>query len=168
METVESIEIFLQGKGISQIALVELPAGGRVRDIIDAARPHGLQVVNAEELLVWIEGEDEPLPLDLTLAEAGIHKHSRVQVHTCQRVDVAVRFNGTMKSRHFSPSQTIEKVTRWANYEFGITGAEATRHVLQVTGTTDQPREDTHIGALVHYPQCSISFDLVPKARFQG
>jgi hypothetical protein len=168
MKTVESIEVFLQGKGISQIALVELPLEGRVRDIIDAAIPHGLQVVEAEEVLVWIEGEDEPLHLELTLEEAGIRKHSRVHVHTCHRVEVLVVYNGQTKPRQFSPAQTIARVKQWADHEFELSETDATDHVLQVSGTTNQPREDVHIGALVQYPHCSIGFDLVPKSRVQG
>jgi hypothetical protein len=168
MEAVEEIEVFLQGRGISQIALVQLPADSRVRDIINAARPHGLQVVEDEEVLIWIEGEDEPLHLELTLTEAGIRKHSRVHVHNCHTVQVAVTFNGQSKTRHFSPAQTIEKVKQWADHEFELSQADATDHVLQVSGTTDQPSEEVHVGALVHYPDCSIGFDLVPKSRVQG
>lgn len=168
METIETIKVFLQGNGISQIVLAELPAEGRVGDIIEAARTHGLQVVDGEELLIWIEDENEPLRPELTLAEAGIHKHSRMHVHTCHLVDVTVVFNGKTITRHFSPAQTIEKVKQWADHEFGLLETDANDHVLQVSGTTDQPAEDIQLGTLVHSPQCSVGFDLVPKSRVQG
>jgi len=168
METNEKLQVFLQGKDIPQNVLTELPAKGRVVDIIEAARTHGLQVIGGEELLVWIEGEDEPLNPELTLVKAGIRKNSRVHVHTCRHIDVTVVFNGRTITKPFSPAQTIEKVKKWADHELVLSETDANDHVLQISGTIDQPDEDKHLGALVHFPQCSVSFDLVPKSRIQG
>lgn len=168
MKERETIKVFLQGKGMSQIELVDLPADGQVGEILKAARPFGVQATEGEDLLVWLEGMDEPLGLELTIAEAGIRKHSRVHVHTCQHVEVTVLYNGQPQARQFSPAQTVEKVKQWADHAFHLSEMDAADHVLQVTGTTNQPAEDTHVGTLVHPPHCSISFDLVPKSRVQG
>lgn len=164
----EAIEIFLQGKDIPNIVLVKLVSDGVVRDIITTAGEHGLKITEDEQPMVWIEDTEEPLGLDLTLAEAGVRSRSRVHVHTCRWVDVTVIYNGQSRGRRFSPSTRVERVATWAVQEFHLPEADAAEHVLQVTGTTDQPNEDVHIGSLVHSPSCSLSFDLIPKTRIQG
>ena len=40
--TRDEIELFLQGEGIPDITLVRVPRDGTARDIIQAARAHGL------------------------------------------------------------------------------------------------------------------------------
>lgn len=164
----DKIEIFLQGKDVSGIVLVELASNGVVRDIIAAAAERGLKIAEDEKPMVWIEEEEEPLGLDLNLAEAKIKRHSRVHVHTCHWIEVAVVFNGQSRTHRFSPSATVGKVKKWAVHEFALPEADAAEHVLQVTGTTTQPDEDVHIGSLVHSPHCSLGFDLIPKTRIQG
>lgn len=168
MDAIEVLEVYVQGKGISEITLVELPTESRVRDIIGAAQPHGLQVVEDEELLIWLEGEEEPLRLELTLGEAGIRRHDNIHVHTCHRITAAVVYNGQTKTRHFSPAQTIEKVKQWACHEFGLSETDAAEHILLISGTNDEPADNIHIGTLAHPPHCSVSFDLVPAKRIQG
>lgn len=164
----DTFDIFLQGKGIPRIALIKLAPDSFVRDIVTEASKHGLQLAENEEPLVWIEEAEEPLRLDLSLADAGIKRHSRVHVHTCHRIEVSVSYNGQSRMRIFPPSATIGKVKNWAVHEFDLSKADAVEHALQLTGTTEQPSEDAHIGTLVDFPHCSLSFYLVPKTRVQG
>lgn len=164
----DKIEIFVQGKGIAGIALVELAGDSVVNDIVTAATHHGLSIVENEKPLIWLEETDEPLNLQMSLVDAKVKNHSRVQVHTCRHIDVTVVFNGQTQSRSFPPSTTVGKVKKWAVREFHLSDADATDHVLQLSGTTTQPSEDIHIGSLVQTSQCSLSFDLLPKSRIQG
>jgi hypothetical protein len=63
---------------------------------------------------------------------------------------------------------TVHRVKQWAVHEFGLSKVDATEHVLQLCGSTTRPDEDTHLGALVQYPECRLCFDLVPKQRVEG
>ena len=45
---------------------------------------------------------------------------------------------------------------------------KAGEHVLQIAGTHDRPSPSTHVGVLVHCPDCQIAFDLVPDQRVNG
>lgn len=162
------IELFLQGEGIPQIVLVRVPDQGTVHDIIQAAQPHGLPSGGAEAVLVFVEGQDEPLDERTTLAAAGIRARGRVHVHRCRKVEVEVNFNGRDKSHRFSPSTTIAEVKVWADKEFKLTGVDATEHALQRCGTTERPSDDTHIGSLVAAGTCALCFDLIPKQRVEG
>jgi hypothetical protein len=40
--------------------------------------------------------------------------------------------------------------------------------MLQVSGTEQRPDSDTHIGALVKFPNKSLCLDLVPSTRVNG
>jgi hypothetical protein len=40
--------------------------------------------------------------------------------------------------------------------------------VLQLTGTSDRPDDDVHIGCLVGPSGCKVEFDLVAKVRVEG
>lgn len=164
----DKLEVFVQGKGIAGIALVELASDGVVKDIVTAATHHGLSITENEEPLVWLEEAEEPLSLQTNLVEAKVKNHSRVQVHTCRHIDVMVMYNGQTQSRSFPPSTTVGKVKKWAVREFNLSEADATDHVLQLSGTTTQPTEDIHIGALAQASECSLGFDLLPKSRIQG
>ena len=52
--------------------------------------------------------------------------------------------------------------------KFHIDAAAAAEYVLQVTGSTEQPRADKHLGELVEKTKCAISFDLVKELTPQG
>lgn len=163
------IEIYLQGEGIATIALVRVPAGGTVRDIAEAARAQGMPAAEPDMTPgVWLEDAEDALADEQPLDTAGIGHRCRVHVHRCRRVAVTVNFNGRHHERGFAPGATVHRVKQWAVHEFGLPEVDATEHALQVCGTTKRPDEDTHIGTLMHYPECGLCFDLVPKQRVQG
>jgi hypothetical protein len=167
----ETIEIFLQAEGVSDVKLVRVPHNGTVRDILEAARATGVQVPSGDgEVIILLEDSDEEIALDLKLKDAGIRNRHRVHCHRCQRVAVTVNFNGQAESRAFPPSATVKRLKKWADdkKQFDLQGVDATDHVLQVCGTSVRPDEDTHIGTLVQHPNCNLCFDLVPKVRVEG
>lgn len=167
----ETIEIFLQAEGVSDVKLVRVPHEGTVRDILEAARAKGVNLPDGEgEVVIFLEDSDEEIALDLKLKDAGIRHRHRVHCHRCRRVAVTINFNGRAESRAFPPPATVKRVKKWADNEeqFNLKGVDATDHVLQVCGTSVRPDEDAHIGTLVRHPSCNLCFDLVPKVRVEG
>lgn len=163
------IEVFLQGEGIADIVLVQVPEAGTVRDIVEAAQAHGLRGGNGQ-VLVFAENAEEPFQQNISLREAGIGQRSRVHVHRCRKVEISVNFNAGLESRSFPPSATMERVKRWAvgPQGFKLSDVDATEHVLQVCNTATRPDEDMQIGSLVQAGTCTVCFDLVPKLRVEG
>lgn len=164
----DTIEVFLQGVGIPRIALIKVPSNGRVRDIVEAAKAHGLRWTESREPQVWLENSDEPLDPELIFASAGVKARSRLHVHTCHRVKVTVNFQNASKSHPFAPATTIGVVKHWADDKFGLGEVDATEYALQLCNSTERPSEDTQLGALVSFPECDVCFDLVPKQRVEG
>ncbi len=165
----EKIEVFLQAEGIKDVILVHLPKGGTVRDLLCAAQEHGLKMDDHEGVFaVFIENAEAPINSESSLEGAGIHHHARVHVHRCHKIQVTVNFNERQIHRVFSPSHTVGQVKMWAAREIGLSEIDATEHALQITGTSERPYEDIHIGTLVSHQNCRISFDLVPKKRVEG
>ncbi len=113
--------------------------------------------------------EHEPVDIDLTLEVLEIHRHRHVHCHHCRHVVVEVNFGGKTKRHRFSPATTIGVVTQWARKKFpNLDPAAAAEYVLQICGTTTQPRSDEHLGELVAATTCSICFDLVKEVTPQG
>lgn len=166
-----TIEIFVQGEGIPDIALVRVPGDGTVGDIVEAWRAHRRAGAGGEgALVVFLENEEEALDPAATLASAGIRHRGRVHLHRCRQVQVTVNYNGRQIARDFAPSATVRRVKRWVDGKdgFDLRGIDATEHLLQVCGTTVRPDEDIHIGTLVTLPGCPLCFDLVAKQRVEG
>jgi hypothetical protein len=111
----------------------------------------------------------EPVDIDHTLEVLEIHRHRHVHVHRCRHVAVEVDFGGKTRRHKFSPAATIEVVTEWARKKFpNIDPAAVAEYVLEIRGTTTQPRSDEHLGELVTAPVCSIGFNLVKEVTPQG
>lgn len=161
-------QIFLQGDGISQIQVIEVPENGTVNDIVNLAKTLGFQVSADQEPLVMLEDSDETLELNTNLISAGIANRSRIHVHRCRRIEILVNFQNRNARRPFPPSATVGRVKNWAAREFGLEGVDAAEHVLQICNSIERPAEDIHIGSLVRFPNCSLCFDLVPKERIEG
>ena len=165
------IEIFLQGEGVSGIALVRVQPNGTVQEVLEAAKALGAPADGpGGPLLVLLEDTEEVLASEVPLERAGIGHRSRVHVHRCRQIEVTVNFNHLHKAKAFPPSATIEAVKRWAvgKEGFGLGEVDAAEHVLQLCNTTIRPDEDIHIGSLVQFPSCTLCFDLVPKQRVEG
>jgi hypothetical protein len=164
----DEIELFVQGEGIRDIALIRVSQSGTVRDIVSAARGVGLTTDEGVELS--LEDEDSAIGLDVPIAATSIKNRSRIHVHRCRKVAVSVSFNGSQKEETFPPAATVKRVKRWAVSKkgFNLSDVDAAEHVLQLAGSSERPDEDIHIGTLVAHPRCSVSFDLVPKVRIEG
>jgi hypothetical protein len=110
----------------------------------------------------------EPVDISLTLEVLEVHRHRHVHCHTCRHIAVEVNFGGKTKRHHFSPATTVGVVTEWARRKFKLDPESASEYVLQICGTTTQPRSDEHLGKLVDAPVCSLCFNLVKEVSPQG
>jgi hypothetical protein len=167
----DTIEVFVQVEGKRQISIVRVPASATVHDLIEEVVRAGLaETAHRGQLVVLLEDVEDELSLGDRLGSAGVKHRSRVHLHRCRQVKVAVHFNGAPKEHSFSPSASIAKVTKWAvgRHGFDLTPTDAVEHVLQITGSSDRPDEDVHLGTLTQAPACTVSFDLVPKRRVEG
>jgi len=163
------IEIFLQGEGLKDIVIVRVPEKGVIRDLLQAAKEHGVHFGDeGDQPKVYVEDRDESLDPDVRLEDAGIGHRRHVHIHRCHRIEVTVNFNGKRVSDAFSPGVTIGRIKKWAAGEFKMSEKDAAEHALLVTGTKAFLDEDIHLGSLVAHPTCKISFDLMPKVRVEG
>ncbi len=164
------VEVFVQGENLSNPIIIRAERTAAVLEVVAGALAHGLASPSDDiTIAVFIEDQEDELGHHLLLEEVGIGiRHSHVHCHRCRRVEASATFNGTTKSRAFSPAATVASVKEWADTEFHLAGVDATEHALQICGTALRPDEDTHLGSLVHYPDCEIRFGLVAKKRVEG
>ena len=163
-----NIEVFLQGPGIARLALVKVPANGKVQDLIEIAKEKGLKLEAGQIPHVWVEDKDDPLSPDQPLKIAGIQSRSRVQVHTCPRIHVKVNFQSRSEDHPFSPAANIRTIKQWADKKYGLSEVDASEYALQICGTSDRPADDIQVGSLVNSGQCQVCFDLIAKQRVEG
>jgi hypothetical protein len=165
------IDIFLQGEGIEEIILLQLPENSKVAEVIEIAKAKGCPVDDSMAAAVFLENEEEPVKdIEKTIKSVGIHHRKRIHVHRCRKIAVTVNFNSEQKMREFPASATIKRVHRWAVGEngFKLDDQDATEHALQLCGTDVRPDEEKHVGTLTTFPTCTVCFDLVPKIRVEG
>lgn len=110
----------------------------------------------------------EPADPASTLAGLGIHRSGHVHCHVCRHVAVTVHYKQHEARRRFSPATTVAAVTAWARHRFKLTDADAETLILQVCDSDRRPRQEEHLGELVHAPDCRLCFDLVPDKRIEG
>ena len=164
----DQIEIFVQGPGITRVALVKVPSHARVGDLVEVAKTKGLRLDDQPSARVWLESAEEPLNAGVSLQDAGIQSRSRIHIHTCPRIRVTVNFNGKAEEHPFSPSATIGAVKQWADKKFGLSAIDATEYALQICGTKDYPADDIEVGSLAQPGECRACFDLVSIQRVEG
>ena len=170
----KSINIFLQGHGVADIAVLNASPDDTIAEVIAKSGHADAEQV---DLLIFLEDiagaidrdavVEELLPL---AADDDVVGPLRLHCSRCRKIDVVVRFNGEETKRHFPPSSTVERVRRWAaRRAFKLSPCDAAEHVLQIQGKTTRPDRDAHIGALTEGSKtCAVAFDLVPSKRVEG
>ena len=169
----DEVQIFIQSEGKREIRILELSAHATVRELIEAAQALDIATAHSggdDVVAVYTEIDSVPLSVDVTLVAAGLGHHSSVHMSRCKQVMVKVRYNGKDISDSFGPGVPMYRVKEWAvgKKGFNLTPVDAAEHVLQLTGTSDRPDEDVHIGSLVGKTGCCVEFDLVAKVRVEG
>lgn len=145
---------------------------------------HGVQMHGTGDILVFVgecndaikapdgdgNGADAHLPADLdrTLDELDVDKHRHIHCHFCPEIVTTVNFAGKVLNRKFSPAATVEVATQWSRMNLRLDAASASEFVLQLSGTTEQPRPGQHLGELVQDGECTLSFELVKEMTPQG
>jgi hypothetical protein len=139
----------------------ELREAAVVADLLLALEGRGLDVA---ELLIFKEDHHEPME-----HHHPLHGHDQPVFHAHKHREIGVKVHYKTDTFHhrFPPSVTIASVTRWAVGQAHLGKEEAEEHVLQISGTRDQPSLATHLGTLVRHG-CDIGFDLVRKKLVQG
>jgi hypothetical protein len=161
----QTVGIFYQREGIPDIEHIEIELTrtvGELRAAISAK--HGGDPGD----LVFVEDVEDPVGDDALITSITGPRGAKIHVHRCRRVGVTVHFAGKTLERGFAPGATIGRIKRWAAQELRMTEEDASEHVLQITGTTERSRPNTHVGTLAKCPKCSVSFDLVPEQRVNG
>jgi hypothetical protein len=116
---------------------------------------------------VFAEGREDSLDDKHPLTAQGVSNKQRLCLHRCKKIHVTVDFAGDSKQHPFSPATTIAEVKAWFVDKIGMSAADATEHVLQISGTKERPSPDTMIGSLKSV-DCRIELSLVPLKRVEG
>jgi hypothetical protein len=135
----------------------ELRSGSRAGDVLEImAREHGLRV---EELLLFREGDDEPVETELVI-DADYPCNCRHYVHHKNEIEVVAFYQSKTHRHAFRRHQTVGHVLIWAIKVFGVDPTMASEFDLTLHGGKDALPESEHIGHLAHHHKC-LELDLV-------
>jgi hypothetical protein len=174
IEPMRTIDVFLQGDGVTDIQVLAIAPQDTIANVLSML---GHSESTYKNLLVFLEDVAAPLDKDAVIeellplpTEEDVDVGSvRLHLSHCHRLEVIVRFNGENEKRHFPPSATVERVRRWAVHRaFNMSPIDAAEHVLQLQNSTLRPDRDVHIGTLTVSDTCMVAFDLVPSKRVEG
>ena len=157
-ESEHTIEIYVHLEGAQEPALVKVPSGGRIADLL------------AEGESLWLQDGAESIPADSLLAQAGISRRSHVHRGRCDEIKVRVRHAGDELIGEFSPAVRVVRVFRWATGPkgFKLSEAQIPKHGLALPGGDALLDPGIHVGSLAFESRCVVTIDLVPKDRFAG
>ncbi len=167
------IEIFVHGNGRKSVVL-KVGEDDVLSEVLAAAglfdKDDVIFIGDGEDDIADDEGEDDDSPVDpgATVKQVDLSRHRHVHVGRCKRIAVEVHYLGKTKKRKAAPKRTVGAIARWARRVFRIDPAVASEYVLQIAGTSEQPRPDTQLGELTKAPTCAIGFDLVKEVTPQG
>lgn len=161
--------IYIQSEHFAEVKLLEVEDNTAIEDVKRAALTLFPAGTNAEELTLSVEDDDEEAHRHAThVKQLRKDNGIRVHLHRCKQIVVEVQFGGRTVKHEFRPATTVGFVRDWAGHKFGMQAGDIVEHVLQISGTNDQPELDVHVGALTKRPSCGVVFDLVPAHRING
>lgn len=118
------------------------------------------------EVFFFIEEEEEPVDIQLTLVEVGLKHRGQAHCSRCRKVKAKVRYNGQPAEHEFPASAKVRRVEEWAEHHFNIPPADRAELVLRLCGTDTEENGDVRLSKLAEH--CEVCFDLGPKQRVQG
>ena len=161
--------VYIQSELLPDIKLVEIDENATIDELKQSVLTLLPSGTDLNELTLSIEDDDKDACAKATKVKHLKKEHgTRIHLHRCKHIDVYVRFSGDVLHHQFSPATTVGHVRKWAGYKLGMQQSDIAEHVLQITGTNEQPDVDVDIGTLTKCPECSVSFDLVPAHRING
>jgi hypothetical protein len=159
------LTLFLQFEGDPRVELAEFDEKAGTKDV--RAKAVELGFANLSDASVFAEGGADSLDDKQPLTAQGVSNKQRLCLHRCKKIHVTVDFAGDSKQHPFPPAVTIAEVKAWFVDKIGMSAADATEHVLQISGTKERPSPDTMIGSLKSV-DCRIEVSLVPLKRVEG
>lgn len=161
-----AMDVFYQGEGIREVECLEVAGELSFGDLkVLLIKKHAME----GEIFLFLEDADDPIDERVLVCEHRGPHGLKVHTHRCRHIEVSVTFNGETVEHRFAPGTTVARVKHWAaERKFGMTPAEASEHVLQISDTHERPAPSTHLGAIPHGKQCRLAFDLVPDERVNG
>ena len=161
------IEIYLHGSGTTEEKIIKVPEDATVRDVLEEAKKAGLDVDNDTILLV--EDAEDEMPGDARICDHGVKNKHHLHCHRCRKIEVAVTFNGKVKSRKFAPSRKVKRVLNWAVEAFELHGVDAENKELRVGGVNGTIlQSQQHIGSVAQAPKCHLDLYLTAIVEVQG
>jgi hypothetical protein len=158
-------QLFLQFEGDRRVELVTFTDDVDTEAVRAAAVKLGFADLGTA--LIFAENTEDALEDGRPLREQKVGNKHRLHLHRCPEIKVTLHFVDVTKHHVFRPAATVDRVKRWFVNKIDMSDVDATEHVLQITGTTDRPDPDTHIGSLVS-GRCTLEFSLVPLKRIEG
>lgn len=163
----KTLHIYIQVEGEKTPRLVEISSNSRIKDVLAPLVEQGVSI--GDDIVMFVEDDDDELPQDGALCDHGIGHRHRLHAHSCRKIEVRVSLNGTTHHHVFAPSARMAKVKKWAIQTFEKEGFESVDEMaLEIVGTKEQPESDVHIGTLVKKSHCALAFNLVGKPFVQG
>lgn len=156
---------FLQFEGDPRVELADFDEHAGAKEV--RAKAVALGFAQLASASLFVEGREEALDDKHPLAAQGVANKQRLCLHRCNKVHVTIDFAGDSEQHPFSPATIIAEVKAWFVAKIGMSPADATEHVLQISGTTERPSPDTMIGSLKAV-DCRIALSLVPLKRVEG
>lgn len=155
------MRLYLHSPGC-EVAVLEAAEDSKLRDLFEI-----------NDALIFLEA-DEPVDVDLTLAEAiqrAGHvgrRHQHVHKHHCRRVEVGVNYGGVTKDVASAPSAVLEQVRSHAVRAFQIDPVTAATMVLRIPGKNADLPGSEHLSDLLEPDTCRVELNLVPSGREAG
>lgn len=163
----KSLEVYLHGENSQEPKLVEVAENATVLDIIARYRQEFNSDAPVDEILVFIENEEEPIKKDRPGGDIGLKKRIHLHCHRCKKIAVTIIYNGEDKLFHFEPSATGKKILKKAIAAFNINEHDAGDYLLKLDDKTILQPSD-HIGSFASHPHCSVKLNLTPTKPVQG
>lgn len=135
----------------------ELSSGCRAGELLEIVA--GKQGLRVEELLLFREGDNEPVARELVLAP-NYPCNRRHHVHHKGEVEVIAFYQSKTHRHAFQRHQTVGHVLIWAIKVFGVDPTMASEFDLTLHGSKDALPESEHIGHVAHHHKC-LELDFV-------
>jgi hypothetical protein len=158
------MKLLLHGEGTRTIHPVEVEENIHLEEIILMYKDRFYPGVAVEEIFLFVEDDEDPLPPH---HRHGKHHHHKIHGHRCRKIEVTIQFNGFDKSLVSSPAATGDKLKEKAGKLFDIAPIDlAALKLTESNGLDFNARE--HIGSIVSHGDCRALLLLVPDPQIKG
>lgn len=154
------IEVIVEGDGLAEVEIVQIPEGSAAREIVAAVALKG--GFATEDGRLFLEDVEEPLGLTTVITEKEVGGKV-YHVHRLLKIEVVVFYQGHQMGKDFPPSVRVQRVLDWAvgPSGFKIDPVIAPEMELALHGQTKALPKNAHIGRYVRYPHREVTFDLI-------